>query len=310
MNNEQTIRQLIAWGAAEFESHGLVYGHGTDNALDEAAALVLHALDIGYDQPDSILDTVPAADDLARARALLQARIDTRKPAAYLMHQAWFAGLPFYVDERVLVPRSPIAELIEDGFRPWIDPNRVGTVLDLCTGSACIAIACAMALPGVKVTATDVSAAALAVAATNVRRHALGDRVQLIQADLFDGLGGGFDIIVANPPYVPLDEYAGLAAEFHHEPGIGLAAGPEGLDIVARILCQAADYLNPGGILIVEVGYTSELVGQYYPAIPFTWLDFEHGGEGVFLLEYEQLVEHRAAFKAIAANMAGEASAG
>ena len=307
MNDATTIRELIHWGARQFQTHGLVYGHGTDNALDEAAALVLHALAIGYDEPDSVLDAVPEAQDLERARALLEARISTRKPAAYLIRQAWFAGLPFYVDERVLVPRSPIAELIQAGFRPWIDPDRVGNVLDLCTGSGCIGIACARAFPAATITATDVSAAALAVAATNVRQHALDARVRLVEADLFDGLDEArYDIIVSNPPYVPQDEFDGLAAEFHHEPGIGLAAGPDGLDIVARILLEAVDYLKPGGILVVEVGYSSERLLQRYPATPFTWLEFEHGGEGVFLLDYAQLVEHRAQFGLVAAGVATE----
>lgn len=307
MNDAITIRELINWGARQFQAHGLAFGHGTDNALDEAAALVLHALTIGYDQPDSVLDAVPEAQDLERARALLQARVSTRKPAAYLIKQAWFAGLPFYVDERVLVPRSPIAELIQAGFRPWIEPDRVGTVLDLCTGSGCIGIACAHAFPAATVTATDISAAALAVAATNVRQHALDERVRLVEADLFGGLEEArYDIIVSNPPYVPQDEFVGLAAEFHHEPGIGLAAGPDGLDIVARILREAVDFLKPGGILVVEVGYTSELLIQRYPAVPFTWLEFEHGGEGVFLLDYAQLVEHRAQFEVVAVGVATE----
>ena len=302
MRDSMTIRDLIAWGAGQFEAHGLAYGHGTDNALDESAALVLHALDIGYDQPDSVLDTVPGGRDLERARALLQARVSTRKPAAYLINEAWFAGMPFYVDERVLVPRSPVAELIEARFMPWIDPDRVGAILDLCTGSGCIGIACARAFPAATVTATDISAAALAVAAGNVRRHNMTGRVRLAEADLFSGLGPSrYDIIVANPPYVPLDEYAGLAAEFLQEPGIGLAAGADGLDIVVRILRDAADFLNPGGILVVEVGYTREILIARYPSIPFVWLDFEQGGDGVFLLDHGRLIEYRAELEAVAA---------
>ncbi|MGB5258926.1 MAG: 50S ribosomal protein L3 N(5)-glutamine methyltransferase [Gammaproteobacteria bacterium] len=302
MNDSMTIRDLIAWGAGQFEAHGLAYGHGTDNALDESAALVLHALAIDYDQPDSILDTQPDRQGLERARALLQARVTTRKPAAYLVNQAWFAGMPFYVDERVLVPRSPVAELIGARFMPWIEPDRVQAILDLCTGSGCIGIACARAFPDAQVTATDISAAALAVAAENVRRHTMGSRVRLLEADLFTGLAHErYDIIVSNPPYVPLDEYAGLAAEFRHEPAIGLAAGTDGLDSVAAILREAADFLNPGGILVVEVGYTMERLIDRYPSIPFVWLDFEHGGDGVFLLDQEQLVAHRAQFEAVAA---------
>jgi ribosomal protein L3 glutamine methyltransferase len=302
MHDAMTIRELIAWGAGQFEAHALVYGHGTDNALDESAALVLHALAIDYDQPDSILDTLPDRRDMERARALLQARVTTRKPAAYLVNQAWFAGLPFYVDERVLVPRSPVAELIGARFMPWIEPDRVDAILDLCTGSGCIGIACARAFPAAQVTATDISAAALAVAAENVRRHAVTGRMRLLEADLFTGLGGErYDIIVSNPPYVPLDEYAGLAAEFHHEPAIGLAAGADGLDSVVAILGEAADFLKPGGILVVEVGYTMELLVARFPSVPFTWLDFEQGGDGVFLLDQAQLVAHRTQFEAVAA---------
>ena len=235
------------------------------------------------------------------------ARVESRRPLAYLLGSAWFAGLEFEVSEDVLVPRSPVAELIRDQFRPWTGPGRVGRVLDMCTGSGCIGIACAHAFPAATITATDVSAAALAVAATNVRQHALDGRVRLVEADLFDGLEAvRYDIIVSNPPYVPQDEFDGLAAEFHHEPGIGLAAGPDGLDIVARILREAVDFLKPGGILVVEVGYTNERLIERYPTVPFTWLEFEHGGEGVFLLDYAQLVEHRAQFEVEAVSVATE----
>jgi ribosomal protein L3 glutamine methyltransferase len=303
----KTVRQLIEWGARQFEANGLAFQHGTDNALDESAALVLHALGIGYDQPDSVLDNTPSQADYARARELLQQRVQSRKPAAYLINQAWFAGMPFYVDERVLVPRSPIAELIGSRFVPWIDPERVNDVLDLCTGSGCIAIACAHAFPDAHITATDISADALDVARRNVQQHDLAERVQLCEADLFTGLGPGrYDIIVSNPPYVPLPEYAELDEEFRHEPGIGLTAGDDGLDIVVRILRLAADYLQPAGILVVEVGYTREILIDRYPAIPFVWLEFEFGGEGVFLLDYSQLVEYRAVFDAVAAGRAVE----
>lgn len=297
-----TVRQLIDWGAEQFEQHGLSFGHGTDNALDEAASLVLHALGIGYDQPDSILDAIPADDGRVRALKLLQERIRTRKPAAYLLGQARFAGMPFYVDERVLVPRSPIGELIEARFRPWIDPDRVTRILDLCTGSGCIGIACASAFPAARVDATDISGDALEVARINTDRHGLAARVSLHQADLFDGLTGRqYDIIVTNPPYVPQAELAELATEYRHEPAIGLAAGEDGLDIVIRILQQAADYLRPGGILVVEVGYSMAFLEAAFADVPFTWLDFEYGGEGVFLLDHDQLVDYRPVFAAAAA---------
>ncbi len=302
MDKPVTVRELIARGARQFEQCNLVYAHGTDNALDEAASLVLYALDIGYDQPDSILDTVPEEAGLKRAQSLLAARMDSRKPAAYLINQAWFAGRPFYVDERVLVPRSPIAELIEARFVPWIDPDRVGAVLDLCTGSGCIGISCAHVFPAATVTASDISAGAIAVAEENARRHGVAGRMRLIESDLFDGLpADSYDIIVSNPPYVPLAEYASLDEEFRHEPGLGLVAGDDGLDIVVRILRDAAGFLRPGGILVVEVGYTSEILIERFPAIPFVWLDFEYGGEGVFLLDHAQLLEYHPVFEAAAA---------
>lgn len=290
MSAPATARALIRHGAELFEQAGLGFYHGTDNALDEAAALVLHALAIGYDAPDAVLDNTLTAAECERVSALLLARIETRKPAAYLVGQAWFAGLPFSIDERVLVPRSPIAELVLDRFAPWIDPQRVTRVLDLCTGSGCIGIACAQALPAAQVDITDLSADALAVAAANIDRHGLQARVTAHQADLFEGLPATrYDVIVCNPPYVPADEYAALDAEFRHEPAMGLVAGADGLDLVRRLLAQAAGWLQPHGILVVEVGYTRDLLSAAYPAVPFTWLEFENGGEGVFLLERAQL---------------------
>lgn len=300
-----TVRELIAWGARQFEQCDLVYAHGTDNALDEAASLVLYALDIGYDQPDSILDTVPEEAGLKRAQALLAARMDSRRPAAYLINQAWFAGRPFYVDERVLVPRSPIAELIEARFVPWVNPDRVVAVLDLCTGSGCIGIACAHAFPEAVVDIADLSEDALAVARQNIALHGLESRVNALQSDLFASLPRKrYDIIVSNPPYVPQAELRELAEEFRHEPGIGLEAGGDGLDIVVRILAGAGDYLSAGGILVVEVGNSEEQLVARFPQVPFTWLEFERGGYGVFLLEAGQLEAHRPLFVTAAAERA------
>lgn len=293
-----TPRALIQWGAERFERAGLVYAHGTDNALDEAAYLVMRTLQIDYDQPDSVLDTIISDADSSRVRGLLEQRLSSRKPAAYLLQEAWFAGLPFYVDERVLVPRSPIAELIESRFAPWIQPDQVHRMLDMCTGSGCIGIACAFAFPDALVDLSDISTDALGVAIENIRRHGLAERVNAIESDVFDALQGRtYDIIVVNPPYVPSEEQQTLAPEFGHEPSLGLFAGTEGLDIVIEILCHAADFLSPQGILVVEVGHTQDLLAQRFPGVPFMWFDFEYGGTGVFMLDARQLRQYRSEFE-------------
>jgi len=298
---EKTARALIEWAAGQFDEAGLVYGHGTDNALDEAASLVLHSLAIDYGQPDSVLDVPLAESDFNRARELLERRLKTRCPAAYLLDEAWFAGMPFFVDERVLVPRSPIAEMIADRFAPWIEPERVQRIVDIGTGSGCIALACAAAFPQAEVDATDVSRAALEVARINTDRHGLEGRVNLVESDLFSALAGRrYDIIVSNPPYVPREEVEQLAAEFHHEPASGLLAGEDGLDIVVRMLSEASGYLTAGGILVVEVGYTHEALQAQYPDVPFMWLDFENGGTGVFMLDTAGLAVHQAEFDRVA----------
>jgi ribosomal protein L3 glutamine methyltransferase len=298
MTSRQTIRQLIMDGAARFESAGLEFGHGTDNALDEAATLVLHALGLPFNVPGAQLDKALTAAEADSVNALIERRISTRKPAAYLTGEAWFAGLPFHVDERVLVPRSPIAELIEEGFSPWVDPALDGNILDLCTGSGCIGIACAYAFPEARVDLVDLSADALEVARSNVRRHRLETRVRAIRSDLFDALGTNrYDLIVSNPPYVPDEEVRQLPEEFRHEPPVGLAAGADGLDLVVRILAEAPAHLEPGGILVAEVGYSQPALQAAFPDVPFLWLEFAYGGEGVFLLERDQLVEYHPQFE-------------
>jgi len=296
-----TPRALIQWGADRFDRAGLVFAHGTDNALDEAACLVMHALQIGYDQPDEVLDTEITRAEQLRVEQLLEQRITSRKPAAYLLREAWFANLPFYVDERVLVPRSPIAELIEAQFTPWVKPEQVKGILDMCTGSGCIGIACAHAFPDAAVELTDLSDGALAVAEENIRRHHLEERVRTLNSDLFAALHGHvYDVIVANPPYVPEEEMKQLAPEFLHEPSMGLHAGPDGLDIVIHILQQAASHLRDNGILVVEVGHTQDRLLACYPQVPFMWLDFEYGGSGVFMLDSAQLKYHQPLFDQVA----------
>lgn len=293
----KTLRDCVRWGVSRFHEAGLHYGHGTDNAMDEALLLVLHALHMDHSIPESYLDCRLTGEERRTVVELLERRFRERVPAAYLTGKAFFAGLEFYVNEQVLVPRSPIAELIESGFSPWLQPDGVGRVLDLCTGSGCIAIACAHAFPDASVDAVDISPGALEVCEINIGRHGLDDQVEAIRSDLFDGLQGRrYDLIVSNPPYVSLQEMQELPQEYHREPALGLEAGDDGLDLVARILAEAADHLEPDGILVVEVGNSEVALQQRYPGVPFLWLDFEYGGHGVFLLTADQLNEYQELF--------------
>jgi ribosomal protein L3 glutamine methyltransferase len=278
----------IAWAAARFARARLAYGHGTDNAVDEAAALVFHAAGWAHDEaPAAYRWALPRAARLALGR-LVARRIEERIPAAYLTGVTWFGGHEIHVDARVLVPRSPLAELIETGFRPFIDRARVRRILDIGTGSGCIAIACAHAFPRARVDAADLSPEALEVATGNIRRHRLERRVRPRLSNVYAGLGRGrYDIIVSNPPYVPDADVRALPAEYQHEPALGLAAGGDGLDAVRRILAGARARLAPGGILVVEVGDSQRAVERAWPRLPFVWLEFERGGGGVFLLTME-----------------------
>lgn len=287
-----TIRDFIRWGVTHFNQADLYYGHGTDNSWDEAVHLVLGALHLSPDSDANVLDARLVESERKQIFAFLERRIKERIPVSYLLKEAWFAGVPFYVDERVLIPRSPLAELIDEGFRPWVEANEVKHILDLCTGSGCIAIACALTFLEATVDAIDLSQEALEVAAQNVKRHHVGDRVNLIRSDLFERLEGRqYDIIISNPPYVGEMDYNKLPKEYNHEPKLALEAGVDGLSIVRRILQQAVSHLTPKGILIVEVGLTQEAVEAAFPHIPFTWLQFEQGGEGVFLLTFDELIE-------------------
>lgn len=302
MNNNpthpKTVREWVLFAERRFIAADLYFGHGTDNALDEAAWLVSAALRIESDRLDAESGRVPTHEQRNKILELIDARATQRKPLAYLLNQAWFAGLRFYVDERVLVPRSLIGEFILDGFQPWVQAPRVQRVLDLCTGSGCIAVALAQAFPEARVDATDLSVAALEVARINIAAHGLENRVAAIQSDLFAALGAHrYDLIVTNPPYVDAADMASLPAEFRHEPAQALAAGRQGLDLIVPILAQAADRLNPGGVLVAEVGNSCQALQAAFPEVAFTWLTDSNGDESVFLLTAEDLDRQRARFQ-------------
>jgi len=286
------ISAWIALAEQQFSKTGLHFGHGTDNASDEAVWLVLHAtgnvLDGSFDQWEQEV----SPDQAEKITDLIGRRSEGKQPLAYLLGSAWFAGLEFEVDERVLVPRSPIAELVVDQYSPWLDPTEVSRVLDLCTGSGCIAAATAVYMPHVQVDAADISAAALELAQRNILRHKVESHVRLIQSDLFEGLSEQrYDLIVTNPPYVAHSEAKQLPPEYQAEPAIGLYSGLDGLDLCLRIMMQSAHHLEEGGILICEVGESAGRLAAVLPAVPFLWLEFHNGGEGVFLMTRDELLQ-------------------
>ncbi|UCB53897.1 MAG: 50S ribosomal protein L3 N(5)-glutamine methyltransferase [Thiotrichales bacterium] len=295
-----TIRDLVRWGMSQFNREGLCFAHGMPSALDEAVYLCLSTLHLPPDLGDDFFDCRLTHEEKRAVLENYKIRLSQRKPAAYITREAWFAGLSFYVDERVLIPRSPIAELIQQQFSPWIEADGVERILDLCTGSGCIAIACAYAFEQAEIVASDVSSDALDVATINRADHGLESRLELIESDLFESIPEQrFDIIVSNPPYVSDQEMSELGTEFSFEPSGGLAAGKTGMDLVIPILQQAAAYLSEQGILVVEVGYSMPALVELLPEVPFTWLEFEHGGEGVFLLNAEQLRACQSMFDAL-----------
>ena len=288
-----TVLEALSHGAKALDRAGVFFGHGTDNAEDDAAAILFHVLGLKAAPSPAVYRRRLTLRQAVAYEALLELRISTRRPAVYLTGRTWFAGLPMRTDPRALIPRSPIAELIGHQFRPWIDPARVKRILDLCTGGGCIALAAAHYLPKAKVEGTDISDEALALARENARDLRLSRRVRFAKSDHFAALEGRrYDIIVSNPPYVGAREMRSLPPEYEHEPRLALAAGKQGLDSVRVILKQAARHLTPGGLLVVEVGNTETQVRRQWPRVPFTWLEFERGGGGVFLLTREQLQRH------------------
>lgn len=286
-----TVRDLLRYAVSRFNEAGLAFGHGSDNAWDEAAYLVLHTLHLPLERLEPFLDARLTAPEVEAVLAVIARRVEQRVPAAYLTNEAWLGEHRFYVDQRVIVPRSHIAELLGEGLAPWVpDPGAVRSALDLCTGSGCLAILLALAFPEANVDGGDVSADALAVARRNVADYGLEERVRLVRSDLFEGLAGRrYDLIVSNPPYVTDEAMRRLPPEYRHEPGLALAAGRDGLDVVRRILAGARGHLSPRGVLVVEVGDGREALEQVFPDLPFTWLETAAGVDFVFLLTREQL---------------------
>ncbi|QDE30657.1 50S ribosomal protein L3 N(5)-glutamine methyltransferase [Shewanella polaris] len=294
----RTIADMLRWAVSRFNDAGIYYGHGTDNAWDEAVALVFDALHLPEEVGQQVILSNLTSSEKHKIVELIIRRVRERLPVPYLTNKANFAGLEFYVDERVLVPRSPIAEMINNQFSPWLYNKPVNRILDLCTGSACIAIACAYAFEDAEVDALDISEDALEVAQINIESLGVLDRVFPMQSDLFSAIPKGqhYDLIVSNPPYVDAEDIGDMPEEYHHEPEIGLASGNDGLDLTKRILANAADYLTESGLLVVEVGNSMVHLIEQYPDMPFAWVDFEFGGDGVFVLTRDQLVENESLF--------------
>jgi ribosomal protein L3 glutamine methyltransferase len=286
-----TVRDWLRFAVSRFNEAGLFFGHGSDNAFDEAAYLILHTLHLPLDRLEPFLDASLTHGEAEEVQAVIERRVRERVPAAYLTGEAWLAGHRFRVDPRVIVPRSFIAELLQEQLAPWIDdPEAVGSALDLCTGSGCLAILTALAFPNSTVDAVDLSQDALDVAAANVADYGMQDRIELIRSDLFAGLAGrSYDLIVSNPPYVDAESVAALPPEYRAEPALALGSGEDGLDATRQILAQAKRHLNPGGLLVVEIGHNRDALEAAFPTLPFTWLDTSGGDQFVFLLRRDDL---------------------
>jgi ribosomal protein L3 glutamine methyltransferase len=286
-----TVRDWLRFAVSRFNEAQLFFGHGSDNAFDEAAYLILHTLHLPLDRLDPFLDASLTHGESEEVQTVIERRVRERLPAAYLTKEAWLGEHRFYVDERVIVPRSFIAELLHEQLAPWVEsPDEVTHVLDLCTGSGCLAILAAGAFPHAQVDAVDLSTDALEVAARNVADYGLQDRIELIESDLFKSLQGRtYDVIVSNPPYVNAESVAALPAEYRAEPALALASGEDGLDATRKLLAQAKAHLNPGGLLVVEIGHNRDALEAAFPILPFVWLDTAGGDQFVFLLRREDL---------------------
>ncbi|WP_066570199.1 50S ribosomal protein L3 N(5)-glutamine methyltransferase [Snodgrassella sp. CFCC 13594] len=287
----RTVRDVWRFAVSRFNEAGLFYGHGSDNAYDEAAYLVLHTLNLPLDNLAPFLDAQLLPEEKYPLLALIERRVNERIPVAYLTHQAWQGDFEFYVDERVIVPRSFIYELLGEPLTPWIEYDElVHRALDLCTGSGALAIQMAHHYPDAQIDAVDISLDALEVAAMNIQSYGLDEQIQLIHTDLFEGLSDTYDLIVSNPPYVDAESVALLPDEYRHEPELALGSGIDGLDITRQILLQAARFLNPQGVLLVEIGHNRDVLTAAYPELPFTWMETSGGDGFVFLLTREQLL--------------------
>ncbi|MBU1223908.1 MAG: 50S ribosomal protein L3 N(5)-glutamine methyltransferase [Gammaproteobacteria bacterium] len=286
-----TVRDWLRFAVSRFNEAKLFFGHGSDNAFDEAAYLILYTLHLPLDRLEPFLDASLTHGESEEVQAVIERRVRERIPAAYLTNEAWLGAHRFYVDERVIVPRSFIAELLNEQLAPWVEnPEEVGHTLDLCTGSGCLAILAALAFPNAGVDAVDLSKDALDVAAKNVADYGLADRIELIESDLFAALDGRrYDVILSNPPYVNAESVAALPPEYQAEPALALGSGEDGLDATRQILAHAKQHLNPGGLLVVEIGHNRDALEAAYPALPFTWLDTEGGDQFVFMLRREDL---------------------
>ena len=298
LENLNTLLDFMRWGASQFVKAKLSYSHGLSSPLDESVYLVLRTLRLPVDTPEIYWQSKLTNSEIDSIIQTFKKRVEQKIPAAYIMKEGWFAGLQFTVDERVLIPRSPIAELVESQFTPWVSPDEVESILDLCTGCGCIGIACAYAFPQAKIDLSDLSEDALAVADLNIAQHDANNRITTYQSDLFefllkDGLDSKqYDIIVSNPPYVDEDDMTGLADEFKHEPELALSSGVDGLEFTKKMLNQAANFLTDQGVLVVEVGNSQYELAESYPDVPFRWVDFERGGDGVFILTKQDLNIH------------------